>query len=271
MDIPLEFELHSKYAPKLIQHFGPKEGVKLLDHYVEDLKHQYRDKPFLLDPVSADIDRLIDGEPLAYVTGVSWFYGFPFCVDKNVLIPRPETEELVHWVFTDLKSKPNSSILDIGTGSGCIAIMLSKLLKTKIDALDISAEALKIAQTNASQLGADVQWQQIDILAEMPHEKFDILVSNPPYIDPSETNVMDASVIKYEPHIALYEPSPIAFYRRILEISDSILNPIGEVYFELNEFKAEEVAKLGESLNFSIELRADMQGKLRMMKLSKNG
>ena len=271
MDISFEFELHSRYAPKLIQHFGPKEGVKLLNHYIEDLKHQYRYKPFPLDSVGSDIDRLIGGEPLAYVTGVSWFYGYPFCVDKNVLIPRPETEELVHWVFTDLKPKPNVNVLDIGTGSGCIAIMSSKLLKTIINALDISAEALKIAQTNASQLGADVQWQQIDILAEMPHEKFDILVSNPPYIDPSETNVMDASVIKYEPHIALYEPSPIAFYKRILEISDKILNPEGVVYFELNEFKAEEVAKLGESLNFTIELRADMQGKLRMMKLSKNG
>ncbi|QES90785.1 peptide chain release factor N(5)-glutamine methyltransferase [Rhizosphaericola mali] len=214
---------------------------------------------------------LLYNRPVQYVIGEAWFVHYPFYVNENVLIPRPETEELVDWVYNDFKEQ-QVSILDIGTGSGCIAISLKKLLpKDHVFGLDISDKALNVAMKNAINLDADVQFLQRNILEfnVLENEKWDIIVSNPPYIRPSEQLEMRGNVLDFEPHLALFieENDPLLFYRKIAALGTKHLYKNGTLYFEINEIFGQDVVSLLQDLGYTnVELKKDLQGKDRMTK-----
>jgi release factor glutamine methyltransferase len=221
--------------------------------------------------------RLLKQEPVQYVLGVADFCGRQFHVAPGVLIPRPETEELCRWIISDLGCKRpeinDYSILDIGTGSGCIAITLAaELLEAEVVAWDISADALFIAQENAIRLDVNILFEQVDILKPQTsniQSPFDLIVSNPPYILNKERACMEANVLDYEPHLALFVPDddPLLFYRAIAEYATVALKPGGWLYFEINPLCATALQDLFRSMKFSlIEIKSDAYGKQRMLR-----
>ena len=224
------------------------------------------------------LQRLEKGEPVQYVIGVADFCGRQFHVEPGVLIPRPETEELCRWIVE--KSGDKTCILDIGTGSGCIAITLAlEMPKAEVTAWDISDEALQIAQKNAKNLGADVRFEHQDILnispvscLLTPDSCYDLIVSNPPYIQPKESDEMGKNVLDYEPHQALFTPDdqPIIFYQRIGDYAWQNLKQGGTLYFELNPLTADDVSDYLHNIGFSeVEIRQDLFGKQRFLKATK--
>lgn len=216
------------------------------------------------------IERLKKHEPIQYILGHCDFCGHTFKVTPDTLIPRPETSELVEWIAEEQKgSKVN--ILDIGTGSGCIAISLScKLPGCNIAAWDISSGALAVAEENNRSNGSEVTFSQVDILAYQPQcEMFDIIVSNPPYIKENERKSMEANVLDWEPHTALFVPDndPLLFYRAIAEKALVMLTPAGALYFEINRAHGAETVGMLKSLGYrKTELRKDLAGNDRMIK-----
>lgn len=216
------------------------------------------------------IDRLKQNEPIQHIIGETEFYGMPFFVNKDTLIPRPETEELVELIIND-NNKKSSSILDIGTGSGCIAIALAYRLRTSnISAWDFSQKALNIASKNALRNNVNIDFREVDILSIYPTDrKFDIIVSNPPYILDSEKKNMDKNVLDYEPHSALFVPDDKAllFYERIADISKELLNEGGKLYFEINQAKGKKtIAMLNGKGYRNTILFKDISGNDRMIR-----
>jgi release factor glutamine methyltransferase len=218
------------------------------------------------------LSQLKASKPIQYILGETDFYGRTFRVNPAVLIPRPETEELVKWVL-DSVSKANPSILDIGTGSGCIAISLKlELPEADVVALDISADALALAQENATLHKAEVRFIEKDVLFMMPTDlasTFDVVVSNPPYIALSEKDSMKDNVLANEPHLALFVPNtnPLIFYEHIASIAQEKLNLGGFLFFEINERFGKEVLELLVKRGFKhVELRQDLGCKDRMVK-----
>ena len=218
-------------------------------------------------------ERLLQHEPVQYVLNEAWFYGMKFFVDKNVLIPRPETEELVEWIVKEVGSQDSGvRILDIGTGSGCIAIALkNKLPGAEVWGCDISDEALTVARKNADDLNALVDFVPIDILDQNQWKQlpnFDIIVSNPPYVREKDKDSMRSNVINYEPHIALFVPdnNALVFYASIAAFGKEHLHKEGKIFMEINESLGEKVIGLFVSKRYSAELRKDMQGKDRMVR-----
>jgi release factor glutamine methyltransferase len=220
------------------------------------------------------LSRLKTGEPLQYVIGDTVFYGLTFKVSGAVLIPRPETEELVDWVIErcgsdQSKTLKNGSILDIGTGSGCIAISLKKNLNTfKVSAIDVSESALAIASENAQLNNAEINFIHADILSYKSTEMYDVIVSNPPYITMEEQKAMHKNVLENEPHLALFvsDEEPLIFYEAIAEFALRNLNEKGLLCFEINEYLGKETVQMLSDKSFiNIELRKDMQGKDRMV------
>lgn len=216
------------------------------------------------------LDRLGNHEPVQYVVGKALFLDREFRVAPDVLIPRPETEELVQWIV-EKNDRTNPVIWDIGTGSGCIAVSLALALPgAKVFGTDFSESALLIAQANADARHADVKFIQSDILLEAPALPApDIIVSNPPYIPATERTTMHTNVTKHEPESALFVPDadPLLFYRRIAEVAKNGLAPNGKIYFEIHEKRGAEVKALLESLGFAdVTIRQDMQGKERMVR-----
>lgn len=216
---------------------------------------------------------LLQHKPVQYVLGETWFYNLKFLVNEQVLIPRPETEELVQWVIDDCRGGQNNpGIIDIGTGSGCIAIALQKKLpQATTTAIDLSAGALNLAQRNAAALNAPVNFMQVDFLNEKEWTslpKFDIIISNPPYIPEQEKNVMDANVLLYEPHTALFVPdkTPLIFYEKMLAFAKSHLAHNGSVYLEVHKAHAMQTKALFESTFKSVVLQKDISGNDRMVK-----
>ncbi|HEX2933948.1 MAG TPA: peptide chain release factor N(5)-glutamine methyltransferase [Bacteroidales bacterium] len=210
-------------------------------------------------------------KPLQYILGETEFYGLRFFVNGAVLIPRPETEELVEWIISDCKGKDNLSIIDIGTGSGCIPVSLAKFLQgAKVSAIDISEEALVVAKKNAEENKVNVQFIHADILKQTLPKKlrFDVIVSNPPYVTADQKNVMNANVLDYEPHIALFAPdqNPFVFYEAIAAVAQDHLKPEGSLYFEINEAFPHETADCIRKYGFGTELKQDINGKYRMIK-----
>lgn len=219
-------------------------------------------------------ERLLKHEPIQYVLNECWFYGLKLFVDKNVLIPRPETEELVDWIIRNLKFPfKELKILDIGTGSGCIAIALKrKLRKAEVWACDVSEEALNIAKQNSSTLQADINFVQLDFLNEKERSQlpsFDIIVSNPPYVPEKDKEAMNKNVLEFEPHTALFvkDNNPLVFYEAIAKFAKSHLNKEGTLYCEIHESLGKETSGLFISKGFTTELKMDMQGKERMAKI----
>ena len=217
--------------------------------------------------------RLSAGEPLQYVVGTAPFGELRFEVTPATLIPRPETLELVEWVVADENVKSALRLLDIGTGSGCIAISLAKLLpQATVSAWDISAEALAVARRNAERNGVAIDFKQVDALHVTEAETYDCIVSNPPYICEAEKAEMTDSVLLHEPHTALFVPNtaPLRFYRAIAELGMRCLSPGGTLYFEINRAYGAETCNLLRDLGFrDVELRKDFYGNDRMVKAGK--
>ena len=214
--------------------------------------------------------------PIQYILGETEFYGLPFKVNKNVLIPRPETEELVTFILENSKlqtPKSKLTILDIGTGSGCIPISLAKNLpNATIYALDISSEALKTAKINAELNNVSIQFIETDILniSELPL-KFDIIISNPPYVRELEKEQMQNNVLEHEPHLALFvkDNNPLLFYDKIGDFAKNHLTKNGKLFFEINQYLGKETVDLLKSKEFkNIVLKKDMFGVDRMIKAS---
>ena len=219
------------------------------------------------------LQRLKQHEPVQYVLNEAWFYGLKFYVDKNVLIPRPETEELIEWVISDCKFPIDKlSILDIGTGSGCIPISLKrKLRRAQVWSCDISEAALQVASKNAMTIGADINFLHLDFLNRTQWKQlpsFNIIISNPPYIPEKGKEQMQPNVVNYEPAIALFVPDndPLIFYKTIGDFGKEKLNSGGMIYMEIHEDLGEAVSKLFQSSGYSTEIKKDMQGKERMVK-----
>lgn len=219
------------------------------------------------------------GKPIQHILEEAHFYGLVFKVNEHVLIPRPETEELVEWIISvysiqfalnSFESPKKLSVLDIGTGSGCIPITLKKYLaNTQVATLDVSADAIAVAKQNARQIGVDINFINADILTFQSEEKFDIIVSNPPYIRDLEKIEMHNNVLLHEPHLALFvsDENPLVFYKAIAEFAKTNLKPNGQLFFEINEYLGKETVDMLDSKAFkNIELRKDMQGKDRMVR-----
>jgi len=222
------------------------------------------------------IAKLKTGMPLQYVLGTAEFYGLTFKVNPSVLIPRPETEELVAWIIDTVKQSGLKAgcILDIGTGSGCIPIALKKHLPAfEVTSIDISADALKTARENAELNQVDVNLVNADILqpdtSNLINGPFDIIVSNPPYVTLDDKKQMHTNVVNFEPHMALFVPEddPLVFYRHIANFATQHLKPSGRLFFEINESSGEETLQLLNNKKFiNSELRKDFRNKDRMIK-----
>jgi release factor glutamine methyltransferase len=219
--------------------------------------------------------RLLAGEPVQYVVGFAWFYGIKFKVNPFVLIPRPETEELVEWILetTNKAFMLDASVLDIGTGSGCIPVTLKvKNTQLTVSCLDVSESALITASRNAYRNNVEIDFTCVDILNEAQHTPlgtFDVIVSNPPYILEKEKTLMHKNVLDFEPHLALFvaDDNALIFYETIANFAQKHLNTAGYLFFECNEYNAQEVKSMLEKKYFSdIVLRQDMSGKDRMIR-----
>jgi release factor glutamine methyltransferase len=217
---------------------------------------------------------LMQHRPVQYVLGEAWFAGNPFFVNEEVLIPRPETEELVDWMVEEIQNSKFKiqKILDIGTGSGCIPVALKKKLPSlAITSVDKSAGALAVASKNTAQLKADIQLQQLDFLDEANWKGlpvFDLIVSNPPYIKQSESGSMARHVTDFEPSLALFVPDEdaLVFYRKIGLFAQTHLSAGGMLFFEINEALGNATTALLEQQGYQVALKKDLQGKDRMIK-----
>ena len=225
------------------------------------------------DQLTHYVEKLLTGKPLQYIIGKAWFMGKAFMVNEAVLIPRPETEELVEWIveYAQIINKP-LSILDIGTGSGCIPISLKQAIpNASITAIDISKEAIAVAQQNAATYNTNIEWIELDIL-QTKHlkDQYDIIVSNPPYIPLREKPNMQSQVIDHEPAIALFVPDqyPLIFYSKIAHIGKSALKPNGQLFFEIHYDQGEAILALLNEMGYHAELRQDIYGKDRMVRAS---
>jgi len=262
----------------------PKEEVdaffyRLIEHYLKLDRFVLVLQPNLAitkeeeQPIFEALAGLKLEKPLQYILGTAHFMDLELKVNENVLIPRPETEELVEWILEECQVKPSRDlkILDIGTGSGCIAMALAKgLPNAKVYALDVSEEALKVAQENAESNQVEIEFIQMDVLNPNNLElKFDIIVSNPPYVRELEKHEIKNNVKAYEPSLALFVPDEDAllFYRAIIAFAEKHLLEKGHLYLEINQYLGKETKALLEAHNFSeIELRKDLFGNDRMLK-----
>ena len=219
------------------------------------------------------LEQLLSHHPIQYLIGTTFFYGLPFRVTPSVLLPRPETEELVAWVLQNHSAKPPTTLLDIGTGSGCIAISLAHhLSNTKVYAMDVSSKALEIATSNAKLNQVEVTFLEQDILkTENLANQFDVLVSNPPYVRELEKQEIKPNVLEHEPHLALFvsDENPLLFYRKIAELALQSLTPEGKLYFEINQYLGAATVSLLQELGFkNIQLQKDFMGNDRMIQAS---
>ena len=270
---------------KELKELYPKEEIDsffflMIDHYLHLERFVLALQPDLVlskeeeQPLFEGLTALAKQEPIQHILGVTTFMDMDFKVNEDVLIPRPETEELVRWIVEDVKTgEPNKplKILDIGTGSGCLAISLAvHLPEAKVFAIDVSDKALTVAKQNSENLKADVTFIEADILnTEVLEQDFDIIVSNPPYVRMLEKEEMQQNVLGFEPHLALFveNDDPLIFYNKITSLAVTHLRQEGRLYFEINQYLGKEMQQLLEEYHFkNIELRKDMFGNDRMIK-----
>lgn len=214
------------------------------------------------------VDRLKNMEPIQYILSETKFYGLSFYTKKGILIPRPETEELVDWIIKDNQGS-EKKYLDIGTGSGCIIVSLAKNLKGTFDAIDISEKSIRISEENSIKNKVNINLKKTDILCSELKGEWDVIISNPPYVLRSEKEVMNKNVLNWEPETALFveDTDPLLFYEEISKKSLTVLRKNGYLYFEINENFGNETIKLLEEIGFvNIELKKDINGKDRMIK-----
>mgnify|MGYP000176850671 FL=1 len=278
-------DIQNKFHEVLDAIYGKEEVnsffFMLVDFYYKISRLQLAMEPDLKietpDAILNALEALKREQPIQYILGETEFYGLPFKVNEHVLIPRPETEELVEWVISEFRIQNSEfRVLDIGTGSGCIAISLAKNLpNAKVYALDVSKEALKIAKQNAELNHVEVEFIEADILTCRDTElvsashKFDIIVSNPPYIRTEEKLQMKNNVLNNEPHLALFvnDENPLLFYEAISSFATHKLNPNSMLFFEINEYLGNDMIRLLKEKQFkNIELKQDIFKKDRMIK-----
>jgi len=256
--------------------------ILLEDLFGIDLKRQLMNPELRIDEfqyfqLEQAVKRLLAGEPVQYVTGMARFGDLLIKVSPSVLIPRPETEEMVQRICASVPKEKPMRIWDIGTGSGCIAIALAKHFENaEVIAFDVSEEALQMAMENAESNGAKVVFVQDDIMNPTSGffaQPVDLVVSNPPYVCDSERAAMEANVLDWEPETALFVPDddPLLFYRQILALSKNQLNPNGQIWFEINERMGEEVLSLCREMGFpKAEILEDFAGKPRVCRACRN-
>ena len=276
-------KIRQEFVEKLGEIYDPEEAKTLSQIAVEAVTGWNRmqqniqlqtalDKE-VLNALYDILQTLQAGKPIQHILGHAPFYNMDFKVNQHTLIPRPETEELVEMILADHEGQKNLKVVDIGTGTGCIAISLQKhLSNATTTALDVSSEALEIARENAQRLGATIDFRCLDILEwelTFGEGKFDIIVSNPPYITQSEMRDMHQNVLQHEPHTALFVPeeAPLLFYDYIADFALSHLAPDGTLYFEINQYLAEETKALMLKKGFSTaEIYSDINNVPRMLK-----
>lgn len=276
-------ELSKYLRSQLIPIYGERESdaiVRLIFHYLKGwnlteilIHNEDQVSPFIKAEAENILSRLKNNEPIQYITGEARFHGMDFKVDKNVLIPRQETDELTDIVIDENKEAEDLRVLDLGTGSGCIAISLARNLKfPDVTAIDNSEDALKVAKENAANLKAKVNFQHEDLFNWMPNSKVDIIISNPPYIERDEIRDMEKNVVDYEPHSALFVPESdtMKFNRRIAQIALNKLSKNGTVYIEINPRHSEEIKKIFSDFGFKPEIRLDSFGKKRFLIARRN-
>ena len=221
------------------------------------------------------LEKLLNHIPVQYITGEAWFYNLKFRVNDQVLIPRPETEELVQEVVNYLKGTQGKTILDIGTGSGCIPISIKKnVADAEIISIDISVGALQTAAENAAENNVAIDFREMNFLDEETYHSlpvFDVIISNPPYIRENDKDSLDKNVILHEPHLALFvtQNDPLLFYRKTFSFAKEHLAEKGKIFLEVHEDHAKETAAIYNEENYLTEIKKDMQGKERMVIVSK--
>jgi release factor glutamine methyltransferase len=273
-------ELKSLFIEQLDGIYQAEEAQSLMFYLLDEVFDLPKTKLLTGDDFTLDNSRLMlhieelkSHKPIQYIIGKTYFNGHEYSVNENVLIPRPETEELVHWMVNDWNLQPDLKVLDLCTGSGCIAIELSlALANSNVEAIDFSPAAIVTAHRNENMLDAKVGFQVQNIFHYQTRQLFNIIVSNPPYVLESEKQAMRKNVLNYEPHSALFveDVNALKFYQRIAEIASQSLITNGAVYLEINEALANETAELFTAKGFSkIEIRKDMNGKDRMLKAEK--
>ncbi len=228
-------------------------------------------EPDIISVINRSLDELKEHKPVQYITGEAWFFKMKLKVTPDVLIPRPETEELVETLLNTIKDKKSTTILDIGTGSGCIAIAIKKNQPSAIvTAMDISPGALNIAKENAAKQSAELKFVLLDFLSELNWnrlEKYDVIVSNPPYIPRAESETMNKNITAYEPHTALFVDNhqPLIFYEKIALVGKEHLKEKGMIFLETHEDFAGEVCKLFNNEFYTAVIKKDIFGKQRMV------
>jgi len=281
MNIQLAYQ---RLLMQLFEVYDDREATNIADIVLEQVTKQrkidrilYKDIPITAEQI-VELDtitkELLNGKPLQYVLGETIFYGATIKVNNAVLIPRPETEELVAWICNNNIKNVIFEILDIGTGSGCIAVALQKyFVQANVMAVDISTKALAVAKENAEQNNVQIELVEMDILNTKSFiKKFDIIVSNPPYITKGEKQTMHKNVLDFEPHDALFvtNNNPLQFYEAIAIFAQENLAENGKIYLELNEMFANETAKLFKEKGFiNTIIKTDFQGKQRMLMASR--
>lgn len=270
-------EIVLKISQALTPIYGTEEARSIAWFYLTELTGRSRSsllmddgQPLHIEHLDADLQKLQEGYPVQYLTGGTEFYGHPFAVGEGVLIPRPETEELVDWILH--AEKEAVTVLDVGTGSGCIAGVLAvEQPRFKVFATDLSQDALRIAQQNFDRLHAPVTLRKGDALQNLEQvfpERFDVIVSNPPYVPQSDLESMDRNVKDYEPHLALFVPDDdtLRFYRAIAHQGQRMLKSKGRLYFEIYHLYALEMEEmLLEEGYEKVVVREDLFGKPRMI------
>lgn len=272
-------------ADMLLEHFTSfSKGDRLMNKEADLTQEQEV-------TIHKGVERLLKHEPIQYIMNKCWFYGMELFVDPSVLIPRPETEELVAWIISDVRASGYNvfsrgtadadetdllKILDVGTGSGCIALALKKAMpQAEVWGCDLSEEALNVARRNGSALDIRVDFQGLNFLDQLQQKQLptvNILVSNPPYIPIRDKDLMNKNVVEHEPHTALFVPDedPLIFYRALAKFASSRLHENGSIYMEIHEDLGNDVVRLFSDEGYNkIELRKDMQQKNRMVKVSK--
>jgi release factor glutamine methyltransferase len=276
-------EYRTYFLEKLTPLYDAMEAESFFHIALEELKG-WRRVDLALKPdeelSSSEIDKWNDvlqqlekQRPIQYIFNKAHFYGLEFEVNENTLIPRPETEELVEWVIKENDFKGAIKVLDIGTGSGCIAISLAKnLAKAEVSAIDVSAEALAVAKRNSETNTAGVHFILQDILAAQTlPQQFDVIVSNPPYVRELEKAEIKQNVLDYEPHLALFveDTDPLLFYRKIAHLAKSSLSANGKLYFEINQYLGPKTVEMLQQMGFKeVVLKQDIYGNDRMIAAS---
>ena len=267
-----------EFYTSLLEDLIPIHGKREARNIVKILREYVAEHPNLKDTAIRQLgERLASGEPIHYVTGEAWFYYNKFYVNKSVLIPRPETEELVDWILKEAKKLPaNIRILDVGTGSGCIAVTLAdRLPSAEVHAQDISSRAIAVAKKNSQTIGAPVQFSRVDFIADGlgSDNAWDIFVSNPPYVAADEIDRLEPTVRDFEPRVALTSgrKDPLFFYRKIAAECKPVVDRGGLVFLEIHADYAEETEQVFLEAGYETELREDLNGLPRMLKLSRKG